>query len=146
MTHITITGRSGSNDNLAAVLRGYVERFELTSPMVKQMMLDAADEIERLQKLVNLRTVAEAWGKPEIERLGQLVHDAGLVKMADQTEIERLRAQKAKLICDGCRRLGEVADDNERLTDENKRYATAHKQLQAELDRRLNLTPASRDS
>ncbi len=47
--HITITGHSGDNSNLPAVLRGYVERFELTSPMVKQMMLDSADEIERLR-------------------------------------------------------------------------------------------------
>jgi len=31
-------------------------------------------------------------------------------------ELERLRSQKAKLICEGCRRLGEVADDNARLT------------------------------
>ena len=49
--HITITGRSGDDANLPAVLRGYVERFELTSPMVKQMMLDAAAEIERLNAI-----------------------------------------------------------------------------------------------
>lgn len=32
-----------------------------------------------------------------------------------RAEVERLRAQKATLICDGCRRLGEVAEDNEQL-------------------------------
>ena len=32
-----------------------------------------------------------------------------------EAEIERLRAQKATLICDGCRRLGDVEADNEWL-------------------------------
>jgi uncharacterized small protein (DUF1192 family) len=53
----------------------------------------------------------------------------------DRTEIERLSAQKAKLICDGCRRLGEVADDNERLKDELRAVLKHVEELRAEIER-----------
>lgn len=106
MTHITITGRSGDNANIAAVLRGYVERFELTSPMVKQMMLDAADaldakdaEIERLNEdrekyfLDNLALRAEIeW----LQRANDALYDMMLGMKINLTKILEGRTLEPK--------------------------------------------------
>lgn len=47
-------------------------------------------------------------------------------------EIERLRAQKSKMICEGCRRLAEVVEENEKLEAENEQMRAVLKAIVAE--------------
>jgi hypothetical protein len=60
-------------------LRGWVDRFELTTPLHKAMLLEAADEIERLR-----------------EQVATLQATSGYETAIAQVQIERLREALAK--------------------------------------------------
>ena len=59
----------------------------------------------------------------KLESLAVEISNPFLVDAASEAadEIERLRAVKAKMICEGCRRLAEIAEDNERLRAAHQR-------------------------
>ena len=103
------------SDDIAADLRSYTERFELSPRIQGKLMLEAADEIERLRERLGPRglEVVQIDGaghyvnvkvKTEIERLQkdnkhwQAVASQGItIERELRVEIERLRGENEKL-------------------------------------------------